>query len=147
TSSTATCGGFGGLTFIGISALTLDTEQVTNNVYVTDTTQSTQVTINDAGRNSGVAVGGGPLPGSMDQILGPVVVNGQPGQGDVLFLFDIFAAAGRTYTIGSHKVQRSGAGLVSYNNALDHLNVICTDLDDSITLESQPAFGVTVAGR
>jgi hypothetical protein len=82
---------------------------------VQGTLAGTPVTLNTGAGNDAVNVGSNPFNPSLDPIQGALTVNGQAGS-DVLTLSDMGSTVGRTYTVTSTSVSRSGAALITYGS-------------------------------
>jgi hypothetical protein len=110
--------GFAGLTYAGVTSLTLNAGNFDSAVNVNGTAAGTQWTIN-AGNGLNTLTFGGllpPLTGKLyGAIQGNVSVNGQAGF-NILTVDDRAANLPSTFTLGNGAINRANAATVSYAN-------------------------------
>lgn len=111
--SASRTGGFGGLTYGGLDALTLNASNGDDHVLVSSTAIGTQVTVNLVGGIATVDVGN-PIGGDLDALPASVTVNGNFAT--TVNLNDTGAPFSDTYTITNASVDRIVFGGLFYNN-------------------------------
>jgi hypothetical protein len=113
TSNTVSRPFFGGLTYSGLAGLTLNAETGNNTININSTAFGTPVTINDDAGSDTVNLSDGVQANGLDNLPGPVTVNG--GGSDVVNLNDQSATFSDTYTITSNAVSRPFFGGLTYS--------------------------------
>jgi hypothetical protein len=124
TSSQVNRADFGGLTYSNSTGLTLDAAGGNDSFTVASTAATTPVTINGGAGNDSLSLsqfllGLPPLfPsffGDLNNLPGAVTFNGGTGT-DTITLHDANGTTGRTYTLASNLVNRSGFGGVTHSS-------------------------------
>jgi uncharacterized linocin/CFP29 family protein len=118
--------GFGGVTYDGaIEKLNLVTTGAGDDtVDVLSTSATATTTIDTAAGNDIVNLS--PVAKNLGNLPGAVVVKGGDGDNDALNLFDDNRGDGDTYTVTSSTVVRAGFGGVTYDAAVEKLNLVNT---------------------